>query len=84
MTTVSGSIDEFVTLFPEGSAAGSDAKPEIWQDKPDFEALAQKTKEASAKAAEAAEGGLETFTAAFAEVGRSCGGCHEEYRVKKQ
>jgi cytochrome c556 len=84
MTTVSGSIDEFVTLFPEGSAEGSDAKPEIWQDKADFEALAQKTKEASAKAAEAAEGGLETFMAAFAEVGRSCGGCHEKYRVKKQ
>ncbi len=83
MTTISGSMDEFVTLFPEGSAAGSDSRPEIWQDMADFEALAQRTKEASAKAAEAAEGGLESFTAAFVEVGQSCGACHEKYRVKK-
>jgi len=84
MMTINGSLDEFVTLFPEGSAEGSDAKPEIWQDKADFEALAQKTKELSAKAADATEGGLESFTTAFAEVGRSCGACHEKYRVKKK
>jgi cytochrome c556 len=83
MMRISSSMDEFVTLFPKGSAKGSDSKPEIWQDKADFEALAQQTKEASAKAAEAAEAGLDTFMAAFVEVGQSCGGCHEKYRVKK-
>jgi cytochrome c556 len=81
MNGISGVMDKFVTLFPEGSAEGSDAKPEIWQDKADFDAKAQTVKEAAAKAAEAAPGGKDSFQAAFGNVGQGCKGCHEKYRV---
>jgi len=81
MTGINGSMDKFVTLFPEGSAEGSDAKPEIWDDKADFDAKAETVKEATAKTAEAAPGGKDSFQAAFANVGQGCKGCHEKYRV---
>lgn len=81
MNGINGVMDKFVTLFPEGSAEGSDAKPEIWEDKADFEAKAETVKEAAAKAAEAAPGGKDSFQAAFADVGQGCKGCHEKYRV---
>jgi cytochrome c556 len=84
MTGIGGSVDKFVTLFPEGSAAGSDAKPEIWEDKADFDAKAEAVKQATVKAAEAAPGGMDSFQAAFADVGQGCKGCHEKYRVDKQ
>jgi cytochrome c556 len=81
MTGINGNMDKIVTLFPEGSAAGSDAKPEIWEDKADFDAKAETVKEATAKAAEAAPGGKDSFQAAFTDVGQGCKGCHEKYRV---
>jgi cytochrome c556 len=81
MTGINGRLDKFVTLFPAGSTEGSAAKPEIWQDKADFDAKAQTVKEAAAKAAEAAPGGKDSFQAAFANVGQGCNGCHEKYRV---
>ena len=84
MTGINGNMDKIVTLFPEGSAAGSDAKPEIWEDKADFDAKAETVEEATAKAAEAAPGGKDSFQAAFADVGQGCKGCHEKYRVDKQ
>lgn len=84
MKMISGTLDEFVTLFPEGSDEGSDAKPDIWQNKADFDAYAQETKKAANAAAEAAAGGAESFQAAFATVGQNCKGCHEKYRVVKK
>ncbi len=84
MKAIAGSLDEFVTLFPDGSAEGSDAKPEIWQNKADFDAYAQETKKASLAASEAAAGGKESFQAAFVTVGQNCRGCHEKYRVAKK
>ena len=84
MKAISGSMDKFVKLFPEGSAEGSSAKPEIWQDKADFDSFAEETKKASAAAANAAANGLETFLAAFMQVGKNCKGCHEKYRVPEK
>ena len=81
---IGASMDEFVTLFPEGStAADSDAKPEIWKDKADFESRAKQVKEGTAKAATAAAGGMASLQPAFAELGKSCKGCHEKYRAEK-
>ncbi len=84
MKTIAGTMDEFVTLFPEGSTEGSEAKPTIWEDKADFDAYAQETKKASNAAAEAASGGKDSFQAAFVTVGQNCKGCHEKYRVVKK
>lgn len=83
MKAISASTDEFITLFPEGSQEGSDAKPIIWEEKENFDSLAMKLKEVSAKAADAASGGLESFQPAFLEVGQACKDCHEKYRVEQ-
>jgi cytochrome c556 len=81
---IGASMDEFVTLFPEGSTSkDSDAKPEIWKNKADFNDWAKQIKEDTAKAAEAAPGGIAALQPAFVALGKSCQGCHEKYRVQK-
>jgi len=87
-TAISGigaSMDEFVTLFPEGSTSkDSDAKPEIWKNKADFNDWAAQVKLDTAKAAAAAAGGMESLQPAFVALGKSCQGCHEKYRAEKK
>jgi cytochrome c556 len=86
MKDINGSLATFVTLFPEGSETGEDteAKPEIWQDKADFESKAKDLQAATAKAAAAAPGGLDAFKVAFGAVGKACKACHEKYREEKK
>ena len=76
-------------LFPENSidqATADDpfsASPEIWQNLEDFKARLAKLG-ADAKAADASVKDLQSFKAAFADIGKNdCGGCHEKYRLKK-
>ncbi|MGH6824830.1 c-type cytochrome [Methyloceanibacter sp.] len=93
MNAISGVPDKYVTLFPKGTEHGgvadsqiaeeddrSQAKPEIWEDFADFKKIAMKLKDASAKAAGAAEQGKGTFTAAFNDMTKVCKECHESYR----
>jgi cytochrome c556 len=95
MNEISGVPDKYVTLFPKGTEHGgvadsqipdeddrSEAKAEIWEDFDDFKAIATKLKDASAKAASAAEQGKGTFTAAFNDITKVCKQCHEKYREK--
>jgi cytochrome c556 len=85
MKTIGGTLDEFITLFPEGSTSkDSAAKPEIWQNKKDFNEWATGLKAETVKAAAAAEGGPDSFKKAFAEVAQYCKGCHEKYRAEKK
>ena len=77
-------MDEFITLFPEGSTSkDSDAKPEIWKNKADFDGWAMQVKEDTPKTVAAAAGGVATLQPAFAEFAKSCRGCHEKYRADK-
>ena len=76
-------------LFPENSideATADDpytASPKIWQSLDDFKARFAKFG-ADAKEAEASVKDLDSFKAAFGSIGKNdCGGCHEQYRVKK-
>jgi len=76
-------------LFPENSideATADDpytASPKIWQSLDDFKARFAKFG-ADAKDAEASVKDLDSFKAAFGSIGKNdCGGCHEQYRVKK-
>jgi cytochrome c556 len=95
MNEISGVPDKYVTLFPKDTEHGgvadsqipdeddrSEAKAEIWEDFDDFKAIATKLKDASAKAASAAEQGKGTFTAAFNDMTKVCKQCHEKYREK--
>jgi cytochrome c556 len=76
-------------LFPENSTdqpTADDpysASPDIWQNLEDFKARLAKLG-ADAKAADASVKDLDSFKAAFANIGKNdCGGCHEKYRLKK-
>jgi cytochrome c556 len=95
MNEISAVPDKYVTLFPKGTEHGgvadsqipdkddqSEAKPEIWENFDDFKKIAMKLKDASAKAAGAAEQGKGTFTAAFNDMTKVCKECHETYREK--
>lgn len=71
-------------LFPDNSKTGGDtaALPHIWETKADFDArwakLGKDAADAEAKIKDEA-----TFKAAFPEVTKNCGGCHELNRAKK-
>ena len=86
MNDINGVPDKYVKLLPKGTEHGaiadSEAKPAIWEDFPKFETTANKLKDASAKAAGAAEQGKGTFTAAFNDMTKVCKECHETYREK--
>jgi cytochrome c556 len=76
-------------LFPDNSidqATADDpytAKPEIWQNIDDFKARLAKFGD-DAKAASTNLKDLNSFKAAFANIGKNdCGGCHDKYRLKK-
>lgn len=71
--------------FPENSfsdmESDSDAKPEIRENWADFESKYQAFVEASKKLASVAEGGdMAAIKKQFAATGKTCKGCHEDYR----
>jgi cytochrome c556 len=72
-------------LFPEGTGVGvgdSDAKPEIWQNWAEFQQAAATYQEAANGMVQAAgTGDKAQIAAAFGALGKSCGGCHDHFRV---
>jgi cytochrome c556 len=72
-------------LFPDNSKTGGEtaANPKIWENVEDFKARLAKFG-TDAKDADAKVTDLDSFKAAFGSIGKNdCGGCHEQYRVKK-
>jgi len=71
-------------LFPPNSKEGGDtaALPKIWENKADFDAKFTKFG-ADAKAAGPKVTDLDSFKAAFGDVAKNCGGCHNDFRAKK-
>jgi cytochrome c556 len=76
--------DKFVTLFPENTSmmdVKTDAKPEIWDNKADFESRAQGLKTNTQEAAKVASSGKDQLKpVVFGKVATQCKGCHEKYR----
>ena len=63
-----------------GSGKGG-ASPKIWSDRAGFDAAAKKMQDEVAKLATASKANsLDSLKAAFGEVGKTCKGCHDEYR----
>jgi cytochrome c556 len=59
------------------------AGPKVWQDAADFKSRFEKFG-ADAKQAGTNVKDLDTFKAAFGSIGKNdCGGCHQDYRLKK-
>ncbi len=80
-------VATFMSTLPfAGFGPGTDkgetrAKPEIWAEMDKFNAGAKKMQDEMAKLNAAAKGGnLDAIKAAAGEVGKTCKGCHDDYR----
>jgi cytochrome c556 len=80
-------VATFMSTLPfAGFGPGTDkgetrAKPEIWAEMDKFNAGAKKMQDEMAKLNVAAKSGnLDAIKAAAGEVGKTCKGCHDEYR----
>jgi cytochrome c556 len=71
------------SLYPDTAKSGEDsiARPQIWENKADFESrYAKLGEEAEAQLAKVKD--VATLKAAYSEIGKTCNGCHELYRAK--
>ncbi len=77
--------EEMPDLFPPDSKTGHEttAAPAIWEKMDEFKALFVKFGN-DAKAAEGSVTDLDSFKTSFAAMGKQCGGCHQDFRVKKK
>lgn len=78
---------DFAALFPQGTAAPvaeSAAKPELWQNLPKAQQQWTDLKPVADKlVAAAATGEKAQIGPAMQATGKACGGCHEDFRIKK-
>jgi cytochrome c556 len=73
----------FEKMFPAGSDKDTKALPTVWSDTPGFLAASKNADAAYDKLAVAAgSGDLAAVTAAFGDVGKACGACHDKFRAK--
>ena len=86
MKSIHDNIGKFVTLFPEGTETGGKTRalPAIWKNKKDFEDWGKQLQEDTQKAQAAAPGGLDAMKTALNDVGKTCKGCHDDYRAKEK
>lgn len=70
--------------FPAGSDKGdTKASPDIWTNLADFKKLDESSAAAASKLEASAKAGDATVVAAdFGELGKTCGACHNKYRLK--
>ena len=60
------------------------AKVEAWTTYPEASNIGKKLAEDSAKLAAVAGDGLDALRGGIGAVGKSCGACHEGFRIKKE
>ena len=82
--TIAGLSQRASGWFPKGTGpelGKTGAKPEIWQNWPDFTAKLHNL-QGAAKAfnAAAASGDMDAIKARFADLGGTCKACHDKYR----
>ena len=72
------------TYFPEGSGgAPSEASPQIWEDMTGFTEASLRFVDAAQKAKDAAETqDVDATISALKALGKTCGSCHRNYRIK--
>lgn len=85
--TIVGHADEIPKLFPEGSTQKpTEALPAIWENWDEFVRITEQMKSDAQQLADAAALATQAsqIRAQFGAVGKSCGSCHEKFRLKKQ
>ena len=77
-------VTELSRIFPEGSDVGeSESLPLIWDEPETFADAIRESKEAATAFVTAAQSGdRAAISKAFRNLGGSCRGCHDQYRVK--
>ena len=71
----------FAGFVPDSDKGDTKAKPEVWSDSAKFNGAAKKMQDAMAALNVAAKSGnADQFKAAFGETGKSCKGCHDDFR----
>ncbi len=71
--------------FPKGSIKGpSEALPAIWKDWETFNGHADDLIKLADQLAASADSGKVAALGLFAKMGKTCSGCHQDYRKKKK
>ncbi len=71
--------------FPKGSIKGpSEALPVIWKDWDGFMGHADELTKLADQLAGTADNGKVAALGLFAKMGKTCSGCHQDYRKKKE
>lgn len=71
--------------FPKGSIKGpSEALPAIWKDWDGFKGHADALARLAGQLADSADSGKAAALGLFARMGKTCSGCHDDYRKKKK
>ena len=73
-----------LAMFPKGTGLGNTkAKPTIWENWSKFESAVQDFERESAKLAKVAESGdMEALAKQVRATGKTCGGCHRNFRKR--
>jgi cytochrome c556 len=75
---------DVAALFPEGSGGeGTESLPKIWEDAAGFQKSVDDYKAVAAAAAASNPADVTALQAQLDAIGKSCGACHEVYRLKK-
>ncbi|MCC7048684.1 MAG: cytochrome c [Alphaproteobacteria bacterium] len=81
---VASNLKAAAVHFVPGSDKGdTKASPDIWGNLGDFQKLDNDAAAAAAKLEASAKGGdMKVVAADFGDLGKSCGACHNKYRLK--
>lgn len=85
--TIYGHASHISEMFPEGSTQKpTEALPAIWNNWDEFERIANIMKDTAKELADVAGAASDAsqIRVQFGAVGKSCGSCHEKFRLKKQ
>jgi cytochrome c556 len=82
---ITAHLETAATLFPDGSDAGdveTAAKPEIWTDRANFDAILASSHQAAVDLQSVTE--ESAFPAALGKLGNTCKSCHDLYKAAQQ
>ncbi len=83
--TIKGHTSNTAKLFPKGSISGpSEALPNIWTDWEAFMNHAKSLENLAGELNTAADKGKAAALVIFAKMGKTCSGCHQDFRKKKE